>query len=175
MNIIVAADANWAIGNKGELLVSIPADHRMFRQETIEKVIVYGRKTLETFPMKHVLDGRENIILSTRADYFVSGAKIAHSIDELMKMLEKYDSDEVYVIGGAKVYSEMLPYVDVCHVTKIDQEFEADAFFPNLDRDPEWEITARSEEMSYFDTTYHFVKYERKNKTDASMSVCKKE
>ena len=75
MNLIAAVDRNWAIGNKGQLLVRIPGDHRMFRQETLDKVIVYGRKTLETFPMAQPLDRRINIVLSTNPSYKVKNAE----------------------------------------------------------------------------------------------------
>jgi len=164
MNMIVAVDANWAIGNKNQLLVRIPADMKMFRAETTGKVVVLGRKTLETFPNAKPLPQRQNIILSTNPNYKVEGAKVVHNIDELLEELKNYTSEEVYIIGGATVYEAMLPYVDTVHVTKIDHEYEADAFFPNLDKDPDWEITAESEEQVYFDITYAFVKYERKNK-----------
>lgn len=162
MNLIVAVDENWAIGNKGELLVSIPADHKMFRQETIGKVVVLGRKTLETFPQKQPLSGRTNIILSRDPEYKVSGATIVHSIEELLEELKQYKTEEVYIIGGDSIYKQMLPYCDVAHVTKIDHKYEADAFFPNLDETGEWEITASSDEQYYFDLTYNFLKYERK-------------
>lgn len=161
MNIIVAADQNWAIGYKGNLLVSIPADHKMFRSETIGKVIVYGRKTLETFPLGQLLDRRTNIILSAKKDYQVKGAQTAHSVEELLDLLKPYDTNDVYIIGGASVYEEMLPYCDTCHVTRIDRVFQADRYFPDLDKDPAFEITAESEEQTYFDMTYHFVRYTR--------------
>ena len=161
MNMIVAVDANWAIGNKNNLLVRIPADHKMFRNETTGKVVVLGRKTLETFPNAQPLPNRTNIILSTNPDYKVKGADVVHSIDELLEELKKYRDEEVYIIGGASVYEAMLPYVDTVHVTKIDHEYEADAFFPNLDKDENWKITAESDEQVYFDITYSFVKYER--------------
>ena len=80
----------------------------------------------------------------------------------VVEELKKYDDDEIYVIGGGKVYEELLPYCDVAHVTKIDFAFEADTHFPNLDENPEWEITASSDEQTYFDLEYTFVKYERK-------------
>lgn len=161
MNMIVAVDSNWAIGNKGQLLISIPADHKMFRNETIGKVVVLGRKTLETFPGKQPLSGRDNIILSTKKDFKVKGATVVGSIEELLEELAKYNSDDVYIIGGESIYRQMLQYVDTVHVTKIDRKYEADAFFPNLDEDPDWKITAESEEQYYFDVTYEFVKYQR--------------
>ena len=161
MNMIVAVDANWSIGNKNSLLVRIPADHKMFREETTGKVVVLGRKTLETFPVGQPLPNRENIILSTNPSYEVKGAKVVHDIDELMEVLKAYDDKDIYIIGGASVYKLMMPYVDTIHVTKIDHEYEADAYFLDLDKEPEWKITAESDEQVYFDITYSFVKYER--------------
>ena len=161
MNAIVAVDSNWAIGNKGQLLISIPADHKMFREETTGKVVVLGRKTMDTFPGGRPLPKRVNIILSGNANYKVEGAIVVHNIPELMEELKKYDSKDVYIIGGDSVYRQMIDYCDTIHVTKIDREYEADAFFPNLDEMEGWHITANSDEQTYFDTTYPFVKYER--------------
>ncbi len=164
MNIIVAVDNNWAIGNRDRLLVSIPNDHKHFREETTGKVVVLGRKTLQTFPQGQPLKNRTNIILSRDPDYEVKDAVVVHSVEELLEELKKYDTRDVYIIGGESVYRQMLPYCDTAHVTKIDREYEADTYFPNLDRDPEWEITADSDEQTYFDIAYTFLKYERKKK-----------
>ena len=161
MNLIVAVDNNWAIGNKNKLLVSIPNDMKHFREETTGKVVVLGRKTLETFPQGQPLKNRTNIILSRNAKPAVKGAVTVHSGEELLEDLKKYDDEDVYVIGGDSVYKQLLPYCNVAHVTKIDHEYEADTYFPNLDRDPEWEITADSDEQTYFDLPYQFLKYER--------------
>lgn len=161
MNMIVAVDSNWAIGCKNQLLISIPADHKMFRKETLGKVVVLGRKTLETFPNGLPLSQRTNIILSNNKDYKVKDATVVHGIEELLEELKQYDTNDVYIIGGETVYRQMLPYVDTVHVTKIDREYEADAFFPNLDKMPDFKITAVSDEQVYFDTTYTFKKYER--------------
>lgn len=162
MNLIVAVDNNWAIGNKNELLIRIPNDMKHFREETTGKVVVLGRKTLETFPQGLPLKNRTNIILSKDKDYKVKDAIVVHSIEELLEELKKYPEESIYIIGGDSVYRQMLPYCDVAHVTKIDHSYEADAFFPDLDADPEWEITAESDEQTYFDIAYYFLKYERK-------------
>ena len=164
MNAIVAVDNNWAIGNGDKLLVSIPNDHKMFRQMTTGKVVVLGRKTLDTFPQGLPLPNRTNIILSHNRNLEVKGAVIVHDIDELFEELKKYNTDDVFIIGGESVYKQMLPYCDTVHVTKIDHEYEADAYFPNLDSDPDFEITADSDEQTYFDIPYVFLKYERKKK-----------
>ena len=164
MNIIVAADKNWGIGKDNQLLVSIPADMKMFRQETTGKVVVMGRKTLESFPNGLPLKNRTNIVLTKNRHYDGKGAILVHSMEELLEEIKKYPSDEVYCIGGDSIYKQLLPYCDMAHVTKIDFAYEADAYFPNLDEDPDWEITAESEEQTYFDLEYAFVKYERKDR-----------
>ncbi len=162
MNIIAAVDKNWGIGNRGELLVSIPKDQKMFRQETTGKVVVLGRKTLDTFPQKQPLPNRTNIILTHEKNYQVKGATVVHSVEELLSELKKYPSKDIYIIGGESIYQQMLPYCDTAHVTQIDHEYQADAFFPNLDEDPAWEMTAEGEEETYFDLEYRFVRYNRK-------------
>lgn len=162
MNLIVAVDNNWAIGNKNELLIRIPNDHKHFREETTGKVVVLGRKTLETFPQGLPLKNRTNIILSRDKNYKVKDAIVVNSVEELLEELKHYDDEDIYIIGGDSVYRQMLPYCNVAHVTKIDHEYEADAYFPNLDEDADWEITADSDEQTYFDIAYEFLKYERK-------------
>lgn len=164
MNLIVAVDNNWAIGYQHELLIRIPNDHKHFREETTGKVVVLGRKTLETFPQGLPLKNRTNIILSTNQDFQVKDAIVVHSVEELLEELKKYADEDIYIIGGDSVYRQLLPYCNVAHVTKIDHEYQADAYFPNLDQDEEWEITADSDEQTYFDIPYQFLKYERKSR-----------
>lgn len=161
MNMIAAVDARWGIGRKGQLLVSIPNDMKHFREETLGKVIVYGRKTLQTFPQGMPLGGRTNIILSGNKDFKVKNAVIVHSVEELLEELKAYPPENVYVVGGESVYRQLLPYCNTVHITKIDRSYEADAYFPDLDHDPEWKITADSDEQTYFDIAYTFLKYER--------------
>lgn len=162
MNLIVAVDENWAIGSKNDLLVRIPADHKFFREETTGKVVVLGRKTLETFPQKQPLKNRTNIILSSNREYQVKDAMVVHSLEELLAELKKYPSEDIYIIGGESIYRQMLPYCDTAHVTKIDHTYEADAYFPDLDQMKEWTITADSDEQVYFDIIYQFLKYEKR-------------
>ena len=88
-------------------------------------------------------------------------AIVVHSIEELLEELKKYNEEDIYIIGGESVYRQMLPYCKVAHVTKNDQSYEADTYFPNLDADEEWQLVADSEEQTYFDIAYQFLKYER--------------
>lgn len=162
MNLIVAVDKNWAIGKDNELLVRIPADQKFFRETTTGKVVVMGRKTLESFPGGLPLKKRTNIVLTHDKNYKVPDAVIVHTMEELHEELKKYNSEDIYVIGGETIYRQLLDECDVAHVTKIDYAFDADTYFPNLDEKPEWEITADSEEQTYFDLEYYFYKYEKK-------------
>lgn len=162
MNIIVAADKNWAIGFQNKLLVSIPADMKFFRQTTTGNVVVMGRKTLESFPNGQPLKNRVNIVLTSDKSYQVKDAVVVHSIEEMLEELKKYDSEDIYVIGGESIYRQMLPYCSLAHVTKIDHEYQADTYFPDLDADEEWELTGISDEQTYFDLEYVFARYERK-------------
>lgn len=162
MNVIVAADKNWGIGKDNKLLVSIPSDMKFFRTQTTGKVVVMGRKTLESFPNGMPLKNRTNIVLTRNPDYEVKGGVVVHSVEELLEVLKPYEEEDIYVIGGDSIYRLLLPYCRTAHVTKIDFAFEADTYFPNLDEDGSWEITGKSEEQTYFDLEYEFVKYERK-------------
>ena len=110
MNLIVNVDSNWAIGYRGKLLVSIPEDMKFFRSETTGKVVVLGRKTLDTFPGGQPLKNRTNIILTRNPNYQVKGAIICHSVEEVLEELKKYNSADVYIIGGDSIYKEFLPY-----------------------------------------------------------------
>lgn len=162
MNLIVAVDKNWAIGKENKLLVSIPADMKFFRETTGGKVVVMGRKTLESFPGGKPLKNRTNIVLTTDTSYRVKDALAVHSVEELLEELKKYPQEDIFVIGGESIYRQLLPYCTLAHVTKIDHAYEADTYFPNLDDMDDWEVTGESEEQTYFDLEYTFVRYERK-------------
>lgn len=162
MKLIAAVDANWAIGRKNKLLVSIPADMKRFRETTTGHVVVMGRKTLETFPNGLPLKNRTNIVLTANKSYKVKDAVIVHTKEELLDALEQYESDEIFVIGGGSIYEMMLPYCDTAYITKIDHAYEADTYFPNLDKLEDWTVTEVSEEQTCFDLEYVFAKYEKK-------------
>ena len=164
MNIIVAVDKKWGIGNKGKLLVSIPRDKKLFREETTGKVIIMGHNTLLSLPGAQPLAGRENIVLSRDSSLSIKGATALNSVDACIDYLKKNnikDSD-VFVIGGESVYGDFLPYCDVAHITYIDYEYEADRHFLNLDISNEWSLVLETEEETYFDIPYTFRLYKRK-------------
>lgn len=163
MKAILSADRNWGIGYRNKLLVSIPSDMKFFRQTTTGKVVVMGRKTLESFPNGLPLKNRINVVLTGNPDYDAKGAVIVHTEEELMEELGKYDTEEIYVIGGESVYRMMLPHCDTVYVTKIDRAFQADTFFPNLDQMDEWVLAEEGEEQTCFDLEFRFTRYERRS------------
>jgi dihydrofolate reductase len=163
MNCIVNVDNNWGIGLKNKLLVSIPADLRFFQSKTKGKVVIFGRSTLETFPGGMPLKNRLNIVISRNPNYSVPDALVAHSVEEAIKLASDYASEDVFVIGGASVYRQFLPYCDTAYVTRTDYCYDADTYFPNLDADPEWECIEEGEEQTYYDIVFRFTKYVRKD------------
>lgn len=164
MNLIVAADKNWAIGKDNRLMWSIPADMKYFREMTKGNVIIMGRKTLESFPQGQPLKNRVNIVITRKKDYKVKGAVVVHSVKEAEETARKEAAEcggDIFVIGGESIYRAMLGYCDRAYVTKIDHGFDADTYFPDLDADGEWEMTKISEEQTCFDLEYYFTVYER--------------
>jgi len=162
MNLIVAVDSNWAIGYQNKLLVRIPADHRFFREETTNKAVIMGRKTLESFPGGQPLKQRLNVVVTSDINYKARDMVVVQSIEEALEAVDDYESEDIYVIGGASIYKQMLDLCDVAHVTKIVYNYDADSYFPNLDESKEWELVDESEEQTYYDLIYTFCKYKRK-------------
>ncbi|BDF33509.1 dihydrofolate reductase [Lachnospiraceae bacterium] len=163
MNLIVAVDKNWAIGLGNKLLVSIPQDMKFFRETTKGKVVAMGRKTLESFPGGQPLKNRVNVVMTTDKSYSTNGIVLVHSLEEMLDELKKYPSEDIYVIGGETIYRQLLPHCDRAYITRIDHAYDADTYFPNLDEDPQWEMTKTSEEQTYFNLEYVFTVYERKS------------
>ncbi len=166
MNAIVAVDNHWAIGNKGSLLVRIPMDQKAFRDTTMGKVVVLGRKTLATFPNGLPLQGRTNIVMSRNPNFKVKGAVVVHSKEELFEELQQYDSNDIFVIGGSDIYDMLIPYCKTAYVTRIDYRYAADSFFPNLEEMQEWTLIEEGEENTYFDLEFTFCKYENSQPLD---------
>ena len=106
-----------------------------------------------------------NISCHTRDEaYKAKGCQIFHDLQDALKYLKQFKSEDIFVIGGAEIYETFLPYCDTAHITWIDYEYMADTWLPNLDKDPDWEITADSDEQTYFDLCYEFRRYERTGK-----------
>lgn len=163
MKFIAAVDENWGIGNQGKLLTRISADQKFFRDTTMGHVVILGRKTLEEFPGGRPLKGRTNIILSSHPDYVVEGAIVVHSMEELFHELSKYDSDDLYVIGGESVYRALIPYCDTGIITKIHHVYEADAFVQNLDKASDWDVVSEGKLQTADALSFQFCIYKHDN------------
>ncbi len=175
MNLIVAVDKNWAIGNKGKLLNSIPEDMRFFRETTTGGTVIMGQKTYESFPGPAPLRDRVNIIISDDMSYKVDGATVVHSVEDALKEAEKYEDENTFVIGGGSIYKAMLPYCNIAHITKMDHAYDADTWIPNLDEMPEWKVAAESDLMTYFNIPYKFVLYVREGHEDKARKILKEQ
>ncbi|MGN0659764.1 MAG: dihydrofolate reductase [Emergencia sp.] len=163
MKLILAADENWGIGCNGGLLCHIPGDLKYFREKTAGKTVVMGRATLESLPGGRPLPKRENIVLTRCQDYHVEGAAAVHSMEELDRLLEGRDTDDVMIIGGGSVYRQFLDRCDTCYITKIYESFPADTWFVNLDEHPEFEIVWKSDVREENGHRYQFFEYRRKD------------
>lgn len=130
LKLVACVDKNFGLGRDGKLLFRIPEDLKNFRRLTLGHTIIYGRKTLATFPNQKPLDGRRNIILSRTLEK-ISGAEVVGGVEELFDVLDA--AKENFVIGGAEVFGELIPYATKIFLTVVDASRQADAFFPNVD------------------------------------------
>ena len=158
MNAIVAVDATWAIGCQGDLLFSLPTDMRRFRTLTMGGTVILGRKTLDSFPGGKPLPKRRNIVITRNPDLTVEGAEIASGPEEALALAQ--GDENIWVIGGGSVYTALLSRCKRVYLTKVDQAAEnADTFFPNLDKLPNWKVEKRSEPVEESGLTYRFIDY----------------
>ena len=158
MKLIVAADKNWGIGRNGKLLCHISGDLKYFKEKTMGKTVVMGRKTLESLPGGKPLPGRTNIVLTRDRGFNKKGCYIVHSLEQLA---QKYGAQDLMVIGGAEIYTQLLDDCDCCYITEIDEDFEADKFIPNLSRHPHFEKVWESKPQEENGITYRFTEYRR--------------
>lgn len=166
MKIIVSVDKNWGIGCNGKLQVRNTEDLKRFEELTINNIIILGSNTLLTFPEDSPLPNRINIILDDKQESKeFNGNYIVNSLDEIFKKLEElkevYPEKEVYVIGGASVYKQLLDYCNEAIITKWDFEAEADVYFPNLNELDNWQVYSeqniKSEDGNFIVSVYQNI------------------
>ena len=162
MKAILHADREWGIGKSNGLMFSIPADMKFFRETTTGNVVVMGSNTLKSFPGGKPLKNRTNIVLWPNGEKR-DDCLIVSSLDELFAKIKKYDSDKVFVIGGAMMYKTLLPYCDEVLVTKVDAVGGADAYFENLDKNDNFELIYRSDDVETNGYIVNFCTYKNKN------------
>ena len=156
MELIVAVDKNWAIGKDGDQLIYIPEDLKRFKSLTMGHPVILGRKTLATFPGGRPLKGRRNLIFSRNTDFAPEGAEVYPNVESL---LNNAPADS-FVIGGASVYELLVDVCDTAYVTKIDAEYPADTWFPNLD-ERGWQVVEEEGPYEHEGVSYRYVTYKR--------------
>lgn len=163
MTAIACLDAKNGIGKDGKLLISIPEDMQFFRENTKDSIVVMGRKTLFSFKDKKPLKNRINIVFTHNKnlkDEYKDFDNIffIESENELDELLKKYIDKKVFLIGGAKIYNDLIDKCDTCLITRLDKEFQADSFFPDL-KTHGFKLESESEKFTYDDIDYKFIKY----------------
>lgn len=161
MNLIASATLDWGLGYQNALLYRVSADMRQFRQKTTGKVVVMGMNTLLSMPNQQPLPNRTNIVLAHDPSFEPQGVITVHTLDALLKMLRAYDSERVFIIGGAMLYETMLPYCDRAYITRFYARPQADRFLPDLDKADAWRLTKRSAMQQQDGLLFTYDLYER--------------
>lgn len=159
MDLIVAVYDDWGIGRDGDQPVALTADRKFFRRYTAGSTVIVGRKTVGSFPGSAPLPKRRNIVL-TRQDMTIPGFETARSPEEAVAM--SAGDEQVFVIGGGTVYRQMLPMCERAVITKVHTTVPCDTWFPNLDEDPEWNLTEIIEQGEEDGIRYEMCLYSRK-------------
>lgn len=165
MNAIVAVDNNWGIGKNNDLLVSIPEDMKFFRETTKNKIVIMGKNTFYSLPNQKPLPNRVNIVISHSSDLNIDGVVVCSSIDNAIEyIIREYSEDklkEVFFIGGGSIYKQCLDYIDTIYLTRINKEYSADCFFPDLNQYPEWKLTEEKKIVSVNGIELSFNTYKK--------------
>ncbi|MAH02147.1 type 3 dihydrofolate reductase [Candidatus Woesearchaeota archaeon] len=152
ISLIAAMDKNRVIGKGGKLPWNLPADMKYFKDKTLGKPIIMGRKTYES--LGKPLPNRTNIIITRDRDYKAEGCIVVHSAEEALKAAE--GDEEVMIIGGSQIYKELLPKTNRMYLTIVDADFEGDTFFPEYDV-KEWKETAYEEHERDAENQYNYT------------------
>ena len=164
---ILNCDKKWGIGKRNGLLFSLPLDMKFFRETTLNHVVGMGENTLLSFPNSKPLKNRTHIVLSKDKTHNYDGVINVHDFDEFLRMLKIYsENDDVYIIGGASIYNQTLPYVDLVYLTKVDADGGAEVFFTDLDAHPDFELVKESEPVMDGEYQIRFTTYKNNNKKE---------
>ena len=145
---ILCVDKKWGIGRHNGLLFSLPKDMKFFRDTTLNHVVAMGENTLLSFPDSKPLKNRRHIVISQDESHNYPGVENVHDFNDFLRAIANYaETEDVYIIGGASIYRQTLPYVNEVLLTKVDAVGGAELFFPNLDKDPYFELKEESEEI----------------------------
>jgi dihydrofolate reductase len=160
MNLIASADIEWGIGFQGDLLYHVSEDMVWFKKQTINKVVIMGRETYASLPGNKPLVDRVNIILSSKKDFVALGCIVCTNMLDLFAKIAKYDPDDLFVIGGASIYEQFLPYCHKAYITKFHKKSPADRYLPNIDQLDNWQLLDISKDFRHNDLRYNFCIYQ---------------
>ena len=164
---ILNADINFGIGKKNGLLFSLPLDMKFFRETTKGHVVCMGQNTLLSFPGSKPLPKRTNIVLSGDINTNYEGVINVHTFEDFLKTIKEYSlKEDVYIIGGASIYKQTLPYVDKVLLTRVYADGKAEVFFPNLDEDDNFELVEQSDPVVDNGIEIRFTTYINKAKKE---------
>ena len=157
---ILNADKKFGIGKRNGLLFNLPLDMKFFRETTRGHTVCMGENTLLSFPGSKPLKDRLNIVLSLENEYDFPNVIVVHKFDEFLRLIKEHSaSEDVYIIGGASIYRQTLPYVDKVLLTKVNADGGAEVFFPNLDEDPNFECVDEGTPIMDGDIEIRFTTY----------------
>ena len=142
LSIVVAMDSNRLIGKDNGLPWHLPADLAFFKKLTTGNTILMGRKTFDS--IGRPLPNRRNIVITRNADIEITGCEVVNSIEEALSLAQ--GETEVMVIGGAKLYQQILPIADRLYITQIEGEFDGDTYFPSYNEAEWFQISIESRE-----------------------------
>lgn len=160
ISLVVAMSENNAIGASGELMWSLPADMKRFREITMGHHVLMGRKTFESIPVRfRPLKGRTNIIVTRDKSFLAEGCVVVGSLEEGVNFAKESSEDELMVIGGGQIYEQMLSYSDCIYLTIVHHLFsDADTFFPIIGNDTGWKLTSsefhHADDKNHYDLTF---------------------
>ena len=162
---ILNCDKEYGIGKRNGLLFSLKEDMSFFRKTTLNHVVSMGENTLLSFPGSKPLKNRTNIVLSQDPAHNYEGVINVHTFEEFLRVINEYSQKEdVYIIGGASIYRQTLPYVDYVYLTKVDAVGGAEVFFVNIDADERFDLISESEPIQDGEYQIRFVTYRNNNK-----------
>ena len=160
---ILSVDKKYGIGKNNDLLFHLPLDMKFFRETTRGHMVFMGENTLLSFPGSKPLKNRVNVVLSQDPTHNYEGCENIHNFDEFIEILKKNGrNSDVFVIGGASIYRQTLPYVDMVLLTKVNADGGATVFFPNLDEDPSFKCVDEGTSIKDGEFEIRFTKYVRK-------------
>ncbi|TMN23696.1 dihydrofolate reductase [Lentibacillus cibarius] len=160
ISLLVAMDQNQVIGYQNDLPWYLPNDLKFFKQKTTGNTIFMGRKTFEAIGKP--LPNRTNVVITRKQTGFPEGIEVVHDIDAVLEWNRRHSDAEIFVIGGADIFRQLLPHADRMYITRIDETFKGDTYFPSFNEE-DWQLTSRKrgEQNDKNPYTYYFLQYDR--------------